>query len=211
MAVVAPRFAVVVDDEPLICSIIAEILEAERWSVSQASDALSAITAIKSTNAELIIADIDLGLGPTGIDVVQRARAENPEIGVVFITNLADPRITGKDWKTIPSDAAYIVKTAISSTTALRHAVTEALAGKMSGARPAPAETATHALSNTQIGVLKLVSEGLSNEEIAVARDTSVRAVERLLARMMLAANVAPGPSARVQLARLYWDQLNGR
>lgn len=201
----------VVDDEPLICSIIAEILEAENWTVAQASDALSAITAIKASNAELIIADIDLGLGPTGIDVVQRARAENPDIGVVFITNLADPRITGKGWNTIPADAAYIVKTAISSTTALRQAVTEALDGKLAAARPSGTTSTTHALSNTQIGVLKLVSEGLSNDEIAAARDTTVRAVERLLSRMMTAANITPGPSARVQLARLYWDQLNGR
>jgi hypothetical protein len=31
------------------------------------------------------------------------------------------------------------------------------------------------------------------------------------LTRMMMTGNIPPGPSARVQLARLYWDQLNGR
>jgi DNA-binding NarL/FixJ family response regulator len=205
------RSAVVVDDEPLICSIIADILEAENWSVTKALDALGAITAVKSTDAELIIADIDLGIGPTGIDVVQRARADNPQIGVVFITNLADPRITGKGWSTIPDDAAYIVKTAISSTGALREAVTAALDGKESISRPEPTITSTQALSNAQIAVLKLVSEGLSNDEIATARNTTVRAVERLVNRMLTAAGVVPGPTARVQLARLYWDQLNGR
>lgn len=205
------RSAVVVDDEPLICSIIADILESEEWSVSQAHDALTAITAVKSTHAALIIADIDLGIGPTGIDVVQRARADNPDIGVVFITNLADPRITGKGWSTIPDDAAYIVKTAISSTAALRDAVNAALAGKSSATRPTSVVTTTQSLSNTQIGVLKLVSEGLSNDDIAAARKTTVRAVERLLTRMMSASGVSPGPTARVQLARLYWDQLNGR
>jgi DNA-binding NarL/FixJ family response regulator len=203
--------AVVVDDEPLICGIIAEILEAEGWAVTQAQDALSAITAVKKTSASLVVADIDLGMGPTGIDVVQRARAENPSIGVVFITNLADPRITGKGWNTIPNDASYIVKTEISSTTALRAAVTEALDVRTAGSRPLVSQTATHSLSNTQIGVLKLVSEGLTNDEIASSRATTVRAVERLLSRMMIASNIAPGPSARVQLARLYWDQLNGR
>ncbi|CAB4530647.1 unannotated protein [freshwater metagenome] len=203
--------AVVVDDEPLICSIIAEILEAEGWAVTQAQDALSAITAVKATSATLVIADIDLGMGPTGIDVVQRARADNPSIGVVFITNLADPRITGKGWNAIPNDASYIVKTEISSTTALRAAVTEALDVRTAGSRPLVAQTATQSLSNAQIGVLKLVSQGLTNDEIANSRATTIRAVERLLSRMMIAANIAPGPSARVQLARLYWDQLNGR
>jgi DNA-binding NarL/FixJ family response regulator len=203
--------AVVVDDEPLICSIVSEILRGEGWSVTEAVDALSAITAIKSTNAELVVADIDLGMGPTGIDVVQRARAEKPEIGVVFITNLADPRITGKGWNAIPGDASYIVKTEINSTIALREAVTAALEGRSTSTRPISVVPPTEKLSNTQIAVLKLVSDGLSNDEIASVRNSTVRAVERLLSRMMIAANVKPGPSARVQLARLYWDQLNGR
>lgn len=205
------RSAVVVDDEPLICSIIAEILESEDWNVVQCRDALSAITAIKKNAADLVVADIDLGIGPTGIDIVQRARVENPSIGVVFITNLADPRITGKGWAAIPDDASYIVKTEISSASALRDAVTAALDGKSIARRPVESTTPTELLSDTQIGVLKLVSEGMTNDEIAAQRATTVRAVERLLSRMMIAANIAPGPSARVQLARLYWDQLNGR
>lgn len=204
--------AVVVDDEPLICSIISEILESEGWRVSQAADALSAIAAIKSTDAELVVADIDLGIGPTGIDVVQRARAEKPDIGVVFITNLADPRITGKGWNEIPSDASYIVKTEINSTTALRAAVTAALDGRSVASRPVPVTAPpTEKLTNSQIAVLTLVSEGLNNDEIAAERGSTVRAVERMLARMTTAAGITPGPSARVQLARLYWDQLNGR
>jgi hypothetical protein len=80
-------------------------------------------------------------MGPTGIDVVQRARANNPSIGVVFITNLADPRITGKGWNTIPSDASYIIKTDISSTSALRAAVTEALDVRTGVARPPVTDT----------------------------------------------------------------------
>lgn len=203
--------AVVVDDEPLICSIISEILESEGWRVEQTCDALSAITAVQSTDATLIVADIDLGMGPTGIDVVQRARADKPDIGVVFITNLADPRISGKGWDTIPSNASYIVKTEISSTVALRNAVTEALAGRSLATRPVTVVPATERLSNAQIAVLRLVSEGLTNDDIAGQRGTSVRAVERMLGRMISSAAIAPGPSARVQLARLYWDQLNGR
>ena len=205
------RSAVVVDDEPLICSIVAEILRSEGWVVAEANDALGAISAIKSTNAELVVADIDLGMGPTGIDVVQRARAEKPEIGVVFITNLADPRITGKGWNAIPSDASYIVKTEINSTTALREAVTVALDGRTAATRPVAVVVPTERLTNAQIAVLTLVSDGLSNEEIAEVRGSTVRAVERMLTRMMTAANIRSGPSSRVQLARLYWDQLNGR
>ena len=204
------RRAVVVDDEPLICSIISEILESEGWSVARAHDALGALTAVKETSPSLIVADIDLGVGPTGIDVIQRVRAEFPDIAVVFITNLSDPRITGKGWDTIPENASYIVKTELNSTNALREAVSSAL---MSGqaVRRMDEHRPVRSLSNLQIAVLKLVSDGKTNEEIATERGTSVRAVERMLARMIDAAEIPHGPSARVQLARLYWDELNGR
>lgn len=204
------RRAVVVDDEPLLCSIISEILESEGWDVLRAHDALAALTAVKEHNPALIVADIDLGIGPTGIDVVQRVRADFPHIAVVFITNLADPRITGKGWDTIPADASYIIKTELNSTNALREAVSAALESG-STLRQMVEHSPVRALSNLQLSVLKLVSDGLTNDEIAAARGTSVRAVERMLARMIEASNIAAGPGARVQLARIYWDELNGR
>ena len=204
------RRAVVVDDEPLICSIISEILESEGWAVARAHDALGALTAVKETTPSLIVADIDLGVGPTGIDVIQRVRAEFPDIAVVFITNLSDPRITGKGWDTIPENASYIVKTELNSTNALREAVSAALSGGET-VRRIEEHKPVQSLSNLQLAVLKLVSDGMTNDEIAAARGTSVRAVERMLARMIEAAEIPAGPSARVQLARLYWDELNGR
>lgn len=206
----APRHAVVVDDEPLICSIIAEILESEGWEVARAHDALGALTAVTESTPSLIVADIDLGIGPTGIDVVQRVRSDFPDIGVVFITNLADPRITGKGWDTIPSDASYIVKTELNSTNALREAVSLALT-KGEALRQIHESEPVRALSNLQIAVLKLVSAGLSNEEIANERGTTVRAVERMIGRMISAAGIPVGPTARVQLARLYWNEINGK
>lgn len=206
----AIRRAVVVDDEPLICSIISEILEAEGWHVTRAHDALAALTAVQETTPSLIVADIDLGIGPTGIDVVQRIRVDYPDIAVVFITNLADPRITGKGWDTIPQDASYIVKTELNSTTALREAVSSALESG-SALRQMVEHVPVRALSNLQLAVLKLVSDGMTNDQIAAERGTSVRAVERMISRMIDAAEIPAGPGARVQLARLYWDELNGR
>jgi len=204
------RRAVVVDDEPLICSIIAEILESEGWEVARANDALTALTAVRESEPALIVADIDLGVGPTGIDVVQRVRAEIPDIAVVFITNLSDPRITGKNWDTIPENASYIVKTELTSTNALRQAVASAL-GSGATLRQMSARKNVQALSTVQISVLRSVSAGKSNEDIAAERGTTVRAVERMLGRMIDAAAIPAGPTARVQLARMYWGELSGR
>ncbi len=204
------RTAVVVDDEPLMCSIIGEILESDGWNVHRTHDALGAITAARESAPDLIVADIDLGIGPTGIDVVQRVRADYPTVAVVFITNLSDPRITGSGWKSIPDDASYIVKTALNSTEALREAVSRAI-GKGDSIRQISNKAPSRALSNIQVDVLQLVSAGLTNQEIAEARGTSVRAVERMINRMTESAGIPQGPTARVQLARMYWNELNGR
>lgn len=204
------RTAVVVDDEPLICSIIAEILESDGWHVKRSHDALGAINAARESQPDLIVADIDLGMGPTGIDVVQRVRADFPTIPVVFITNLSDPRITGKGWKAIPADASYIVKTELNSTDALREAVSRAI--ESGGAIRQMSESApVGSLSSIQVEVLRLVSAGQTNAEIAESRGTSIRAVERMINRMIESAGIPNGSTARVQLARLYWDELNGR
>lgn len=204
------RRAVVVDDEPLICSIIAETLESEGWTVVRANDALTALTAVRESSPSLIVADIDLGVGPTGIEVVQRVRVDYPDIAVVFITNLADPRLAGKGWDTVSRDSSYIVKTELTSTDALRSAVATALSSGLSHQHMTP-EKPVRALSNLQISVLTMVSAGKSNDEIAAERGTTVRAVERMLSRMIDAAGIPAGPTARVQLARLYWDELRGR
>jgi DNA-binding NarL/FixJ family response regulator len=204
------RTAVVVDDEPLMCSIIGEILESDGWNVHRTHDALGAITAARESAPDLIVADIDLGIGPTGIDVVQRVRADYPTVAVVFITNLSDPRITGSGWKSIPDDASYIVKTALNSTEALREAVSRAI-GTGDSIRQISDKAPSRALSNIQVDVLQLVSAGLTNHEIAEARGTSVRAVERMINRMTESAGIPQGPTARVQLARIYWNELNGR
>jgi DNA-binding NarL/FixJ family response regulator len=204
------RTAVVVDDEPLICSIIAEILESDGWTVKRTHDALGAITAARESAPDLIIADIDLGIGPTGIDVVQRVRSDYPTVPVVFITNLSDPRITGSGWKSIPNDASYIVKTALNSTEALREAVSRAI-GTGDAVRQNSDKVPSRALSTIQVDVLRLVSAGMTNQEIAEARGTSVRAVERMINRMTESAGLSQGPTARVQLARMYWNELNGR
>jgi len=204
------RNAVVVDDEPLMCSIISEILESDGWAVQRTHDALGAITAARETPPDLVVADIDLGMGPTGIDVVQRIRSDYPSVPVVFITNLSDPRITGSGWKSIPSDASYIVKTELNSTDALREAVSRALNTGVA-IRQISDDAPTRALSSIQVDVLHMISAGLTNSEIAESRGTSVRAVERMLSRMIDSAGIPQGPTARVQLARLYWNELNGR
>ena len=62
------------------------------------------------------------------------------------------------------------------------------------------------ALSNKQLGVLSLVSQGLSNSQIAELRGTTVRAVEGMVSRVFEALEISTGTegNARVEAARAF-------
>lgn len=205
------RTALVVEDEPLLCSLIARLLADDGFEVVEACSAMDAFTQFTSRTFDLIVADIDLGTGPNGIDVVQRIRTQSPDVGVVFLTNLRDPRISGASWAAIPKNAAYLVKSELGSPNALSEAVASALSPAAKGLRPLPETSPLRNLSDTQVTVLTLVAEGKTNEEIAAARDTSVRAVEKMLQRISAALELDPSANGRVALARYYWVALHGR
>lgn len=205
------RTALVVEDEPLLCSLIGRLLGDSGFTVVEAGSALDAFGYFTQTEFDLIVADIDLGAGPNGIDVVQRIRAQSPGIGVVFLTNLRDPRVSGKTWSAIPRDAAYIVKSELGSPNALNAAVASALSPKSKGTRPLPESSPLRNLSDTQVSVLAMVAGGKSNDEIATQRATTVRAVEKMLQRITAALGLDAGNSNRVALARFYWDALHGK
>ena len=61
-------------------------------------------------------------------------------------------------------------------------------------------------LSGQQVETLRLIAEGLSNEEIARVRGSSVRAVEAMVSRIFAALGVGDDPhlSSRVAAARIY-------
>ncbi len=156
------RTALVVEDEPLLCSLIGRLLGDSGFTVVEAGSAIDAFGYFTQTEFDLIVADIDLGAGPNGIDVVQRIRAQSPGIGVVFLTNLRDPRVSGKTWSAIPRDAAYIVKSELGSPNALNAAVASALSPKNKGSRPLPESSPLRNLSDTQVSVLAMVAKSLA-------------------------------------------------
>ena len=61
-------------------------------------------------------------------------------------------------------------------------------------------------LSRKQIGVLKMVSEGMTNSQIAEYRGTTIRAVEGIISRIFdgLGINPTAEGNARVEASRRY-------
>jgi len=80
-----------VEDEADVRELIEEAFEDEGLSVRSADsdEAAYELLEAEARRFDLLIADINLGVGTTGFDVARRARQLNPKIAVIYITGHA--------------------------------------------------------------------------------------------------------------------------
>jgi DNA-binding NarL/FixJ family response regulator len=203
-----PRTIVVVENESLLRDLIARSLESAGFSVSTAANAADAKRAVKAADPDACVVDIELGAGPNGFDFAEYLGRDSPDIGIVFLTNLPDSRFANRDAKTVKQNQAYLRKSQLVDSKELVEAVTAVLKEeKIEDFRHDLNEMRPLAgLSRRQISVLKLVSDGFSNTQIAEARGTTVRAVEGMVSRIFQALGVdAQGAgNARVEATKIY-------
>ncbi|CAB4632116.1 unannotated protein [freshwater metagenome] len=202
------RTIVVVENESLLRDLIARSLESAGFSVSTAANAADAKRAVKAADPDVCVVDIELGSGPNGFDFADYLGREAPDVGVVFLTNLPDPRFADRDAKTVKQNQAYLRKSQMVDSKELVGAVNAVLKEEQvddfrhdrSSKRPLAS------LSKRQLTVLKLVAEGLSNAQIAQARGTTVRAVEGMVSRIFqsLGVDSQSEGNARVEVTKLY-------
>jgi CheY-like chemotaxis protein/DNA-directed RNA polymerase specialized sigma24 family protein len=115
-----PARVLIIEDEPLIASHIASVVEELGHAVcGLAADETEAWLAARRMRPELILADLDLGAGGSGLDIARRIAA-NDDVPVVFVTG--DP-------SAVPSAHALVVRKPYREA-ALRAAIGRALAGR---------------------------------------------------------------------------------
>ena len=186
------RHVVVVENEPLMRDLIGKTLESAGFKVTTAANAADAKRVHLAIDPDAMVIDIELGPGPDGFDLAAAVLAESPEIAIVFLTNLPDPRLAGKDSKSVPKNAAYLRKSNLVDANELVDALNSVLKNEDASAyrHDLDAKRPLAELSAKQLEVLKQISDGLSNQQIADARGTSVRAVEGMVSRIFEALNI---------------------
>ncbi len=201
------RKVLVVEDDALLRSLIVSKLEADGFVVEATDSAATARKSADDFDPDVALLDIELGTGPTGIDLALILRKEQPEIALVFLTHIPEPRVVGIDNRKIPKNAAYLAKDRITDPTMLSDAIDAALRGKAGrDFRDDKRDYPLAELSRSQLAVLQMVALGMSNTQIAKERDTTVRAVENLVKRAFEAAGIdtEAGGNPRVNAAREY-------
>lgn len=198
------RSVLVVEDEALIRNLIASQLRNEGFEVHTASSAAEARKVAETSVPDLALLDIELGFGPTGIDLATILRKQDPGIAIVFLTHLPEPKLVGIDNRTVPKNAAYLVKDRISDPGELTRAIEAALRDRVTDDMRVfkNASSRFSKVSRSQLQVIQAIAEGASNQDIAEQRGTTVRAVENLIKRAFESAGLltADSPDSRVNL-----------
>ena len=203
------RHVVVVENEPLMRDLIGKTLESAGFRVTTAANAADARRVHAAMDPDAMVIDIELGPGPDGFDLAAAVTAQSPELAIVFLTNLPDPRLVGKDNKSIPKNSAYLRKSNLVDANELVLALNAVLKNEDASdfRHDLDSKRPLAKLSKKQLQVLKQISDGLSNQQIADARQTSVRAVEGVVSRIFEALNidVQDAGNSRVDAVKKYF------
>lgn len=198
------RCLVVEDDDFTRLTLKAAIRSEGFEVVAAAGTAEEAMQIAGTTNIDVATLDLDLGPGPTGIDVAFGIRRTQPSVGIVILTSFSDPRLLASSTKQPPPGATYVVKQSLTDIAFLSEAIRGSMLADMSG-QPAVDRIP---LSDAQIETLRLLAYGLSNDQIAEARFVSRKSVEQTVRRVADALDVdkeGKGNNLRVALAREYF------
>ena len=174
----------IIDDDPFIRSTMESALRSSGFDTVSFSNARESLASFRDFKPEIALLDLDLGIGPTGIDLAHALRKIDSQIGIIFLTTYLDPRFADVRNKSLPQGARYLVKSEVEN---IAQIISVVLQTKH---RPYN-QNINHMnkyseLTDLHIEIWKAVTDGFSSSEIADQRGISEKAVEATLARIYL-------------------------
>jgi len=179
------RRVLLVEDDRLLCSSLAESLRTYGLDTQCAENAKQAKRLLASFDPDVVICDIDLGQGPTGIDLITVVRRQRPDVVAILLSKHPDSISAGYSASDIPEGVAYLRKSLVHDAQALVEAIDQAAREQTTPLRHDKTPSSVlDSLTKTQKDVLRLMALGLSNQEISNRRGVSVSAVEQRIAEI---------------------------
>ena len=205
-----------VEDDPIILTMMSKAVESEGFRVLAAtSNVISAMDSFKKNPPDVAILDIDLGAGPTGIDLANKIRKINHRIAIVFCTSYKDIRFIRNESHSYPPHTVLLKKSDVINIDKFSKAINEALE-LVRDADDTKSDQLSEKfyknLNNLEIELLRLVASGISNKNIAKERGISTKSCENAIARLAkkLEIPATENNNQRVLLTRKY-SELSGK
>ena len=174
------RRVLLVDDDALVRSLVGDLLQRHGFEVASCSDVTQARQLADEFDPDLAILDVNLGSGPTGVQLGYVIRQVHPGMSVMYLTRYPTALVTEPGLSEHIAQSVVVAKDDVTNPDVVMTAVEQALRGSRVAGPPAEgADAAIRQLSRTQLHVLELLAQGLTNASIAEIRNTSERAVEK--------------------------------
>lgn len=202
-----------VEDDNLTRSTLALSLGALGFEVPGPSSSLvEAVESFHQHRQDVLVADLDLGIGPNGIELAHLLRASYPKLGVVFITSFEDPRLQSESQIRLPAGSKYLVKQSLLDASEIGKAIELAISARLNPFSETDAPFLER-FTTVQLSTMQLIAKGLSNSEIAKQRSVSLKAVEKTINKIATGLQLAPDSTTnlRVSIARAYLKLTGGK
>jgi DNA-binding NarL/FixJ family response regulator len=205
-----------VEDDPTILTMMGKAVESEGFRVLAAtSNAISAMESFTKNHPDVAILDIDLGAGPSGIDLANKMRKINHRIAIVFCTSYKDMRFIRNESNYYPPHTVLLKKADIVELKKLSSAINEALELIRNADEKKPDqlnEKFYKHLTSLEIELLAMVAKGISNKNIAKERGISTKSCENAISRLAKKLDIpaTENNNQRVLMTRKYFE-LSGK
>lgn len=198
-----------VDDDTFTRTALMGALAGVGYQVQSLAAAAQALSFSQTNRIDVAILDLDLGPGPTGIDLAHLLRRINSNLGLIFLTSYSDPRLLTSTDIELPIGARYLMKSKLSELGSLITLIDQTVAYPLKTSHKAP--DAEVKLNRNQIQILRLVAAGWSTNQIAENLNLSVKSVEATISRINRNLGISDtDQNKRVKLAKMYY-QLIGK
>lgn len=202
------RRVLVVEDEPLVATLLSDSLTRRGFDVRVAHSASAGVKSAENFDPDIAVLDINLGHGATGVDLAFILQQKFPGVAVVFLTQHPNLKTAGYSARDMPANCTFVRKDLVTDGDAVFDAIDAAVSDRKKVGTAELPSTALDRLTPTQLDVLRMIAQGFTNSEIARRRKTSLRAVEHLLAAIYaeLAVDRHSDLNPRVEAVRIFID-----
>ena len=178
------------------------------FQVETAPDAAKARKVIDRFDPDILLLDISLGDGPSGIHLAHAIHETRSDIAILILTKHPDAKSATSEGLDLPPNVGFLRKHLVNDIQYLLDAIEKVLTDRPQEVRQdQPNENQISKLSPQAIKVLALVAQGYTNTEIALRVDLSIKSVERWIDTIYKELDIeSKGPiNPRVEAARQYY------
>ena len=190
-----------------MASLLCESLTAH-FLVDKAGDVETARQAVDHFDPDIVLLDISLGDGPTGVHLAHALRRTRPDIAILILTKHPDAKSASREGLDLPPGVGFLRKHLVNDVGYLLAAIEKVLADQPDAVRHDQSELRPAlGLEGKAMQVLQLLAQGYNNTEIAQRLGLSAKSVERWIDRIYKELGITSkgAVNPRVEAARRYY------